>query len=163
MLAIHASQLWVGDAGMLFEIVTDTLWSLEFQHPCGLYEDTHFMTLLALVYNKHPTIHRFPKNFLLHPDAPFLFQLYLATGKVTLVSLVSSTSKLSGQSQTHSNSESASRVLGLQAFLTMPHLVPLFLDNSIVIHLIKILHHSMFSFREANQFSLLSKMLLCYE
>lgn len=33
MLVIHASQVWVGNSGMLTELMTDTLWSLRASAP----------------------------------------------------------------------------------------------------------------------------------
>lgn len=47
MLVIHASQAWVGNAGMLTELMTDTLWSLRALAPLWALWDTHLMTLLA--------------------------------------------------------------------------------------------------------------------
>lgn len=57
MLVIHASQVWVGNAGMLTELMTDTLWSLRALALTWALWDTHLLTLLACTSVSYSSLH----------------------------------------------------------------------------------------------------------
>lgn len=52
-LVIHASQVWVGNAG----IMTDTLWSLRALAPLWALGHTHLMTSLACTSVSYSSLH----------------------------------------------------------------------------------------------------------